>query len=186
MKKKFKKTLSLILVLSLCFGLCASLNGCSFYKIKLTLDNYEDYLNIRLGLYDNSEYKFNHTIHYESLSESSIVYFLDTNDGGRQIQCVAYIEGVSSNYDYSDIEIEVEIEAIALIVDPTKAPYRLYYEDMEFQPFKCTKNINCKLDITGNGKGIVNIDNVIPEYYVAIACPEYTCNIISINGTVTR
>lgn len=177
-----KKALSLILALVLCLSLCAC-GETKSNEIELTLDNYADYLRIRVYVNGGRDLPADNVSFYDmngklcSASEVSSYFTIGCN-----------VEGVSSNFTYSDIVIEVKATGKYIACNRDKKGHFGELESSIANAF-FTHSVVCDLDVSGTGKGsgtekyIIPDNLVMPEMLYAHS-KEFECEIISVSGTV--
>ena len=183
-----KRALSLILALALCLPMCAcGSNGTELTSddsIELTLDNYADFLEIRAYVSPGEDISANNDSFYDMNGKrcgaSSISSYMTI---------VAYAEGVSSNFIYSDIVIEVRATGKHILCDPNNVDgYRTMLSEVVNADF--TRSITCDLNVAGKGEGessekyAFSQNMVMPDMMFA-DCYKFTCEIISISGKIT-
>ena len=200
-----KKALSLILALVLCLPLCAcsvetNTNVADVNAIELTLDNYEQYLEVGARAQLKEDYKAsNHFV--LGVASDGYSKFV-TYDFGQNIYGYIWTKGLSQNFNYNDVKIEVEFTGRFCHFD-----LMTHQDDMEdtatWDQFSF-KGICDRLDITGKGNNWEYLDNNkyplpsgrgVPEfddwydgvrmYYKQSAFLEYEYKVVSVSGTVT-
>ena len=184
-----KRTISLIIVFALCLSLCA----CAGKKaIKLTLDNYEQYLKVSSRALIAKDYEGN------SFVIGRATYDFVTNDYGQNIYGYISVEGLSQNFNYSNIKVEVEITGKCYHCD-LKAEKDENEKTLKWSDFSFVATCN-KVDITGKGdnggsdkfvlptgRGVpfLSYANGVTRYYKDSDFLNYTYKVISVSGTVT-
>jgi len=129
-----KSVIVSLLLLTLSFVLFGCSNG-----EKLTVDNYEDYLEI--------EVIYNETLH----PGSSTKYKSIKGISGR-----VNVEGVSSNINYKDCEIVVSINGSYTFSDDAYEPFKNFGIFFKDKPY--TIEVPVKLNVAGNGSAEFNCD----------------------------
>lgn len=174
----------------MCLSLCACGGGASSEvttksdEIELTLDNYDDYLNIRPYVSPGADRPCNNDSFFDMNGKrcgaSSISSYLSV---------VAEVEGVSQNYTYSDIVIEVRATGKHILCNPNDTDdHRTMYSNVVNADF--TQSITCNLNVSGTGKGESSekytfSGNSIMPWMLFADCYEFSCEIVSISGKVT-
>ncbi len=178
-----KKVLSLVLALSLCLSLCFGLSACGDKKIKLTLDNYDDYLKIRPYIVLPHDIACNRALSFTAMDGAGCM----VEDYSSYICLGVKVEGISENFSYSDITLEVKAtgEFIAVDKNETKLGHTSVYLNETF-----TQHIKCKLDISGNGTGKSTEKASVPNglvipYHFAHSSTDFSFEIVKISGTVS-
>ena len=188
-----KKTISILLVLVTCLSMCACAAETKSNGIELTLDNYEQYLDVSASAYIRKEYEG-----YSFVIGRSGAYDFITDDFGQNIYGSVSVKGLSQNFNYSNIKIEVEITGKCFHCDldakMDENEKTLRWSDFEFVA-TCSK-----VDITGKGSSdgsdkfalpagrgvpVLSYANGVTRYYKESDFLEYTCKVISVSGTAT-
>jgi len=185
-----KKTLSLILALVLCLGLCACGNTQTMPDgVQLTTENYSDYMKIdaSVGYHDfiEGDYIWFGLLGSSGYKQASKVF--STKVGGRI--CTSE---VAPNYNYKDVKITVKFTGTVSIVDKNSGTDNI--ASVEALPFEFQGTFG--LMLSGKDKDeIVAYDLPLPDNMVAVSdssnvprdiCTiQYTWEIIEITGTVT-
>lgn len=178
-----KKAVSFILAIILCLSMCAC--SAKSNEIELTLDNYDDYLKINIALNHPNDVKpkckkfigANGSIYTDGSFSSYLA--LDVR-----------VEGVSSNFLYSDIVIVVRANGKHLVCDTSSGLNGFSAYDTNWHAVTFTHTVKCNLDIAGSGKGIdeekFSVSNNI-AFPTAVAAGGYMFDyeIVSIQGKVT-
>lgn len=164
-----KKALSLIFSLVLCLSLCAcgsASKGSASAEIELTLDNYQNYLQVYVSSNASGEY----------------VRFMNPIPGYTgpwypEILNIVSTKGVSTNFNYNDVVVEIEISG-------TYDDYHAYENAPNSQgnPFEMT--ITVDTDIAGNGTN-TDIFKLANKLVTRDALINSTWKVVSISGTVT-
>lgn len=188
MKKVFALFLALILCLSMvaCGGGNDAANATEApdNSIELTLDNYADYLQVKAYVSPAEDLPGNNDGFYDMTGK---MYAADTIS--TYLKVVAYVEGVSPNFIYSDIVIEVRATGKHILCNPDKVDtYGSMYADVVNADF--TRSVNCDLNVAGEGKGESSekytfTDNMVMPFMLFADCYKFNCEIISISGKVT-
>lgn len=172
-----KKLISLILALVMCGSLCAC--GEKSNAIELTLDNYADYLYIWESVRSHDQVRAQ--FYDENLQD---VHCYDKADG------YACIEGTSTNYDYCNVEVTLLFVITYQTLDPNEMGWvgHHWVKDHTF-----SKEITIKCNIGGNGESnrFVFFEAEQGEdgrmlSYIINESLEYTCEVVSVKGTVER
>lgn len=187
-----KKTISVLLVLVLCLSMCACSTGTKSDGIELTLENYEQYLYVSANAYVQEEYKGNMFV----IGRSGAYDFI-TDDYGQNIYGAVYVEGLSQNFNYSNIKVKVEITGKCYHCD-LKAEKDDNEKTLKWSNFEGVATCN-KVDITGKGSShgfvfalpagrgipVLSYANGVTRYYEDGDFVNYTYKVIGISGTVT-
>lgn len=180
-----KRALSLFLALTLCLSLCLSLSACGGKGIKLTLDNYDDYLKIRPYIVLPHNIPCNRSISFTAMDGLGCLVL----NYSSYICIGVEVKGISGNFSYSDITLEVKATGKIIAVDMNEtAKYYAHTSVCLDETF--TQRIKCKLDISGNGTGEsterARVPNglVIPYHY-SHSSTNFSLEIVKISGTVT-
>lgn len=190
-----KKATSIILVLVICLSLCACSNGGTggedtgkSNEIELTLENYEQYLDVSASAGTQLDFEGNAYIilGYDEMEAQHIL----TSDYSKNIYGYVRVEGLSPNFNYHNIKIEVEFKGKCLTCDTTLTRD----DDMEaikqWQTYSFMAFCD-KVDITGCGRGetpyLIGSDRGIPYSYSGLCADflEYEYTVISISGSVS-
>lgn len=154
-------------------------------EIELTLDNYDDYLKINIQLNHPKDTKLK-TSKFEGANGS--IY----PDGqfSSYLALDVKVEGVSSNFLYSDIVLVVRANGKHLVCDSKQEINGLdWYYKTSWQTIAFTHKVKCNLDITGTGKGIdedkYSISNKVFPTAFAAGGFVFDYEIVSIQGKVT-
>lgn len=152
-----KRALSLILALVLCLPLCA----CGNKDIELNSENYADYLTIttRVGGFNGTKVPEGHRFYLRD--ERGII-----PDGVTDtFKVVVEIEGVSPNFQYSDITLDVKIDGYYYSCAKSKAME--YGIIVDRHTYTNNLSVKCDLNIAGNGTGeavfYIPNDEVVPR-----------------------
>ena len=160
-----KKILSIILMLAMCFSLCA----CGNKDIELTKDNYSDYLEISAKSVTESNSDIAKLyLPGGGISSCSNVFYLKCD-----------VKGVSQNYNYNDVKVTVKVKATYEgIVWSTK--------ETELREFE--KEFTINTNISGNmkedciSKEMIKLDDYIVNGEL-LKNIEY--EVVSISGTLS-
>lgn len=115
-----KRALSLFLALTLCLSLCFSLSACGDDGIKLTLDNYDDYLDIHANVVGGGE-----------LIQLETPVWLGTYYKGYKhvhddffVALGGYIssKSVAPNFNYSNVNVTVKFTGTVLAFEKNSDP----------------------------------------------------------------
>ena len=187
-----KKTVSLILVLVMCMSMCICFSACGNNSIKLTLENYKQYITISASASAQSkEYEGNSFLigKYAGLDVVTSKY-------AKNIYGYVYVEGKSQNFNYSDIKVVVEITGKYRHCD-LSATKNSSASTLRWETFNLKATCD-SVDITGCGSGkgqlplpagrgipVLNYGNGNTRYYEEADFFEYTYKVVSVSGTVT-
>lgn len=157
-----KKVISILLVFIMTLSMCMSLTACG--GTKLTLENYENYLTLDVGV----------SRHYEDIS----VGYWGTQSRTTYIYGWAQSQGASPNFNYNDVKIKVRIYGTYGLttlasIDTEAKSYQEFETFVELSPnvSGTTPEKITGENISGNGQAIVDYD--------------YKYEIVSISGTIT-
>lgn len=187
-----KKLLSLILALAICLPLCAC--GEKSNEIELTLDNYKQYLDVSAQAQLREDYESDNSflIGYDTKNNCNCV----TSKFGQNVYGYIWVEGLSQNFNYNDIEIKVEFTGkcyhLDLNADEDNNTSTLAWSEYSFIT-ECNE-----VDITGcgdgegkwelpSGRGIPKFGywNDVRLIYKPDDFLEYEYKVVSVSGTVT-
>ena len=191
-----KKMISLMLAMIMClsFFACASNTPVETKanEIELTLDNYEQYLDVSAYAGLRKEYEGNSFV----IGRSGAYDFI-TDDFSQNIYGYVYVDGLSQNFNYSNIKIEVEITGKCFHCD-LDAKMNENEETLRWSIFEFVATCS-KVDITGKGRNngsdkfalpvgrgvpVLSYAPGVTQYYEDRDFLEYTYKVISISGTV--
>lgn len=177
-----KKALSLILALVLCLSLCACGEDKKSNEIELTLDNYNQYLNIDVDFVDGNIIKLGKWIIVDEAGYDGVDAYID--EAMTSFGCYAEVEGVSQNFNYNDVKVTIEVSG------KYKARNRNdLYKVQSIESFSLT--INSSTNIAG---GSINNDKVyytipnnmaVARGMTAPIVVDYEFKVVSISGTLT-
>ena len=197
-----KKVISLLLalVMSLCMCACGeNAGGEKSDAIELTLENYEQYLDVYANAYVKSDYEVHNAAQSGFvIGRSSGGYDFVTGDFGQNVYGFVSVEGLSQNFNYSNIKVEVkftgEFNHCDLASSDDDKPGTLMWSPYQF-------NATCsKVDITGKGSNdgndkftlpagrgipVLNYANGVVRYYEERDFLKFSFEIVSVSGTVT-
>lgn len=187
-----KKAISILLVLVMCLSMCSIFTGCRSNGIELTLDNYEQYLDVSASAWLQKDYEG-----YSFVIGRSGAYDFITDDFSQNIYGDVSVKGLSQNFNYSNIKIEVEITGKCFHCDlgakKDENEKTLRWSNFEFVA-TCSK-----VDITGKGSSngsdkfslpsgrgvpVLSYANGVTRYYEERDFLEYTYKVISVSGTI--
>jgi hypothetical protein len=189
---EMKKVLALFLALILCLSMVACGGGndatnpteAPDNSIELSLDNYADFLEIKAYVSPGEDIPADNDSFYDMNGKMCGASSLSS-----YMTIVAYAEGVSPNFIYSDIVIEVRATGKHILCDPNKVDgFSSMYASVVNADF--TRSITCDLNVAGKGEGESDEkytfpENMIMPFMMFADCYEFTCEIISISGKVT-
>lgn len=178
-----KRAISLILALVLCLGLCA----CGDKNIELTIDNYDDYLTISANVF-SAEYTSVPNGHRFYLRDERFIIPQGVTD---TFTVVVEIEGVSPNFQYSDITLDVSINGH--YYSCAKSESMKYGTIVDKHAFAQNFSIKCDINVAGDGKGeavfhipndeVVPINNLLIDTEV-VSPYEFSVEICGITGSI--
>lgn len=186
-----KKMFSVLIIVALCLDLCACSSGTT--STKLTLDNYEQYLDVRAAAEIQDDYEGN-----SFLIGTYMGYDYFTSKYGQYIYGSVSVRGLSTNFNYTDIEIEVEITGKYRHCD-LSAQEDENERTLRWDEFKIVTTCS-NVDITGSGKSdgndkfslasgrgipILQRASYVHLNYEETDFLEYTYKVVSVKGTVT-
>ena len=167
--------------------------------IELTLDNYEQYLKVYANAYVKSDYEVHNAAQSGFvIGRSSGGYDFVTGDFGQNVYGLVSVNGLSQNFNYSNIKIEVrftgECNHCDLASSDDDKPGTLMWSPFQF-------NATCsKVDITGKGNSdgkdkfmlpadrgvpVLSYANGVVRYYQESDFLKFSFEVVSISGTVT-
>lgn len=124
--------------------------------IELTLENYEDYLNVTTQV--------THTGQGYKLTGLADPYY-------KQIASTLNVEGVSSNYNYEDVEVEA---IITVVYTPIRSSGN-FGREVTFD-----ETLKAECNVAGDGSETIITDT----QYVRNIFATYSCEITSVSGVV--
>lgn len=178
-----KKAISLIIVFVLCLGLCA----CNDNSTKLTLDNYDDYLNISAYVYGTQEVETDKNYWFGAYYKGN--KFVEDNFysgyyGGLSTKVVA------PNYNFHNVTVKIRFTGKVLTVLENSDPYNptTRYHSIDFEE-------TFELNIGGTVKKGVGSTIKLPQNMLILDYGSYNYDhkydiqadwkIVEISGTVT-
>ena len=188
-----KKAISIFLAVALCLGMCSMFSGCSSNDIKLTLDNYEQYLKVSASAFYEKDYKGNLFV----IGRSG-AYDYATENYGENIYGSVSVKGLSQNFNYSNVKIEVEITGKYNHCDLTAAK-GANENTLLWSTFSFVATCE-KVDITGTGNNsrndkfalptgrgipVLSYANGVTQFYKLSDFLQYTYKVVSVSGTIT-
>lgn len=167
-----KRILFLLTVALMILSLCAcGGNGAenaekSKNEVELTMENYENYLNISSSrLFTGKFWRIQPSDSPNSIGCNS------------QAECKIDVKSASSNYDYKDVTLTMKITAI----------YDTYEGFEKTNDVVSVEEITVKCDVGGNGTNRVVIFEGIPQkYQIAEDSLGIEWEVVSVSGSVDR
>lgn len=156
-----------LLMIMLCGVLLIGLTGCGNGKsdndtINLTMDNYEDYLDIEVDYNVGG---------YSTQLPGYSFYFYDTIKGNVKVT------GASTNYDYNNVEVEVKISGTYDLYQKTSQKYSRGTEK------ELDKTIIVKCNVGGSGEKSFS-ESLLGYTYMKSIDARY--EIVNISGSIKK
>lgn len=190
-----KRATSIILVLAICLFLCACGSGgtggedtAKSNEIELTLDNYEQYLDVSASAGTQLDFEGNADIVIGF--DRSTGYDIINSGYSKNIYGYVRVEGLSQNFNYHNIKVEVEFKGKCLTCDTTLTRDDDMEASKQWQTYSFMASCD-KVDITGCGRGetpyLIGSDRGIPYSYSGLCADflEYEYTVISVSGSVS-
>lgn len=163
---------NLLLVVLFMFFLIG-ITGCgNDNSIKLTKDNYEKYLNVKVGCYTN-DFESAYRIKGVKLTDTYTATMLYSSITGNLT-----VQGASTNFNYNDVKVVIRIFGT----------YKAFDKEGDYKD-TVTKNFEMTLEstpnISGNDKTIIehfDLDNNLLTHEYLL---DYDYEIVEITGSVT-
>ena len=144
-----KKAIAIMLVLVMCLSLCACTGETKSNEIKLTLDNYDDYFTI------TTRYSHANDVDMVTGPNGYNVYSVDATkfaakEASSNFQITVSVEGVSTNYQYSDISLVINLKGYYFSCPKSALSS---YKGLKQHSVDEKFDVKCDINVAGEGKG---------------------------------
>ena len=184
-----KKMISFLLVLVMILSLCACYENSN--EIKLTMDNYSDYLKVSVSAPLSHDIKLVSGNNYRMFLLKDTNRYIYARDASSSFYVKIDVEGVSPNFQYSDVTFEIRVAGryyscpVNLVLTPGT--------DIEKHSIDQKTTIECDLNISGEGEMRADFPipnkNAVPTNIIweddALETWDVTVEILSITGSIT-
>lgn len=183
-----KKTISIFLVLILCLSMCSVFSGCGSNEIKLTLDNYDNYLEIHGGIVGTEKKETDNDYWFGAFYQGYKFVENDFYTG-----CSGYLrtEVVAPNYNFHNVTIKIHFTGIVLAIlensnpdSPTTKSYNIdFYDTFELNVGGTVKDGKRKiLDLPQN---LLILSQLSDNYNGKYSIKDVSWEIVEISGAVS-